>query len=80
MSDSIVEAIESGDRLSELKALHLRIARAVDDEATPARDLASLSRRQMEISREIEALEKQAEEALEHGAISEDEEFDPSAI
>jgi hypothetical protein len=34
-----------------------RIARALDDVTTPARDLAALSRRQLEIGKEIEAIE-----------------------
>lgn len=34
-----------------------RIARALDDPNTAARDLAALSRRQLEISKEIEAIE-----------------------
>lgn len=33
-----------------------RIARTLDDPNTPARDLAALSRRQLEIGREIEAI------------------------
>ena len=33
-----------------------RIARALDDPNTPGRDLASLSRRQLEIGKEIEAI------------------------
>ena len=36
--------------------LSARIAQAMDDQSTPARDLAALSRRQLEIGREIEAI------------------------
>lgn len=76
---SIIEAIEAGDRLAELEATHRRIGRAVQDEETPARDLASLTRRQMEISREIEVLRRQvAEEA--DGAAVDDDSFDAAAI
>lgn len=53
---TIVEAIEAGDRLAELEATHRRIGKTVQDESTPARDLAALTRRQLEISKEIEAL------------------------
>ena len=51
---TILEAAESGSRLDELKAMRRWIARALDDPNTPGRDLASLSRRQLEIGREIE--------------------------
>ena len=53
---SILEAAELGSRLEELRAMRRRIARALDDVNTPARDLAALSRRQLEIGREIEAI------------------------
>ena len=77
---SIVEAIEAGDRLAELEATHRRIGKAVQDEDTPARDLASLTRRQLEISKEIEGLRRQvAEEARENG-VSEDEDWAEEAI
>lgn len=77
---TILEAVEAGDRLSELELTHVRIAKAVQDESTPARDLASLSRRQMEISKEIEALRRHLAEEATDGAVSEDEEFDQAAI
>ena len=60
---SILEAAEQGSRIEELRAMRRRIARAMDDPNTPARDLAALSRRQLEIGREVEAI-----------VISEDEE------
>lgn len=53
---TILEAAEGGIRLDELKAMRRRIARALDDPNTPARDLAALSRRQLEIGKEIEAI------------------------
>jgi hypothetical protein len=53
---TILEAAEAGVRLEELRAMRRRIARAMDDPNTPARDLAALSRRQLEIGREIEAV------------------------
>ena len=43
--------------MDELKAMRRRLARAMDDPNTPARDLAALSRRQLEIGREIESIE-----------------------
>jgi hypothetical protein len=53
---SILEAAELGSRLEELRAMRRRIAKAMDDPNTPARDLAALSRRQLEIGREVEAI------------------------
>lgn len=53
---SILEAAEMGSRIEELRAMRRRIAKAMDDVNTPARDLAALSRRQLEIGREIEAI------------------------
>jgi hypothetical protein len=53
---SILEAAEQGSRLEELRAMRRRLAIALDNPNTPARDLAALSRRQLEIGREIEAI------------------------
>lgn len=53
---TILEAAELGCRIEELRAMRRRIARALDDPNTPARDLAALSRRQLEIGKEIEAI------------------------
>lgn len=53
---TILDAAESGSRLAELRAMRRRIAKALDDPNTPARDLAALSRRQLEIGREVEAI------------------------
>lgn len=53
---TILEAAEAGSRIEELRAMRRRLARALDDPNTPARDLAALSRRQLEIGREIEAI------------------------
>ncbi|WP_197025338.1 hypothetical protein [Nocardioides sp. URHA0032] len=53
---TILEAAEQGSRIEELRAMRRRIARAMDDPNTPARDLAALSRRQLEIGKEIEAI------------------------
>lgn len=77
---SIIEAVDAGDRLGELVATHRRIASAVQDEGTPARDLASLTRRQLEIAREIDSLKRHLAEEAVSGAVSEDEEWSEEAI
>ena len=77
---TIIEAIKAGDRLAELMLTHERIGEAVQDADTPARDLASLTRRQLEISREVEGLRRAAaaEEADAGGEVS--TAFDAEAI
>ncbi|AXQ53025.1 hypothetical protein SEA_RANDO14_5 [Mycobacterium phage Rando14] len=62
-------AEKTSDRLAELRKLHGRISTAVFDEDTPPRDLAALSRRLMEISKEIETIELQR---LQNGETSAD--------
>lgn len=77
---SVVDAAVSGSRFDELVQMRLVIARALDNPNTSARDLAALSRRQIEISKEIEVLARQAEEELAEGLVSGDEEWSPEAI
>ncbi|OBA62237.1 hypothetical protein A5780_19250 [Nocardia sp. 852002-20019_SCH5090214] len=57
-----------------------RLARALDDPQTPARDLAALSRRQLEIGKEIELIELAQDEDQSVVVDSPDEVFDPGAI
>lgn len=77
---SLLEAVAAGDYLAELKATHQRIAGAVDDPKTSPRDLAALTRRQLEISSEIRALELAREQEAAGGAEVSDEAFDASAL
>ena len=53
---TVLAAAQDGSRLEELRAMRVVIAKRLDDLNTPARDLAALSRRQLEIGREIEAI------------------------
>ncbi|WP_138443530.1 hypothetical protein [Sinomonas susongensis] len=77
---TVLEASESGDRIAELRAMRRVIAKAIDNENTSPRDLAALSRRQIEISKEIDALMRQKSEEAEQGAVSGDEEWSEEAI
>jgi hypothetical protein len=77
---TVLEAAESGDRVAELTAMRRVIARALDNENTSPRDLAALSRRQIEISKEIDALKRQKSEEATQGDISGDEEWSEEAI
>lgn len=53
-SMSVTDAASSGDHVALLRSLRDRVARAVEDPETPARDLAALARRLQDLSREIE--------------------------
>lgn len=77
---SVAEAAENGTRLDELVQIRKVIARAIDNENTSPRDLAALSRRQIEISKEIEALMRQADEESNDASLIEDRPFDKAAI
>lgn len=73
---TILEAAERGSRLEELRAMRRRLAKAMDDPNTPARDLAALSRRQLEIGREVEAILVAEDEDHSVIASTEDEAWD----
>ncbi|MCT1363320.1 hypothetical protein [Microbacterium sp. p3-SID131] len=77
---SVLDAAENGTRLDELVQMRKVIARALDNENTSPRDLAALSRRQIEISREIEALKRQQQEDKNDASNVADRPFDKAAI
>lgn len=82
---SISAAVAHGDRLDELRAIHRRLALVMDDEKTLARDIASVSRRQLEVSREIAELvaEYEAAEEVEvsnENVVDAESTFRPEAI
>lgn len=77
---TVLEAAEAGSRIEELWAMRRRIARALDDPNTQARDLASLSRRQLEIGKEIEAIEIAEGEDQSVVVNTADDDWDESAI
>lgn len=54
---NVKAAADGGDRRELLVALRARIATDIDNPNTPARDLAALSRRLLEIVKEIEAID-----------------------
>jgi hypothetical protein len=77
---TIAEAASSGTTRDVLIASRDRIARALDDPNIAARDLASNSKRLMELIRDIEAIDARAAEDGGAGAEVEDGEFDASAV
>lgn len=77
---SIIEAAAKGDDLALMEAMRDRIARTVQSEDCPPRDLASLTRRLDDIAKQIKALKMEAEEAARSESEAPDEAFDASAI
>lgn len=77
---SVTEAAHAGTTRDLLVAMRARIATAVEDPNTPARDLAALTKRLVEVVRDIEAID--ARDAEEVPASDDDpgETFDASAI
>lgn len=76
---TVTEAAKGGTTRELLAATRDRIAVAVEDPNTPARDLAALSKRLMETVRDIEAIDARTEEAESHATV-EDGKFEASAI
>lgn len=78
---TVTQAAQAGSARDLLVAMRDRTAVAVENPNTPARDLAALTKRLMEIVREIEALDARAkQEADEDASQVEDGEFDSSAV
>lgn len=77
---SITEAAAAEDQRALLVAMRARIAKTVEDEKCPPRDLASLSRRLHEIAREIEALDARTAEEANESAATADEAWDAEAL
>lgn len=76
---SITEAADNGTTRELLVAMRARVAKAVEDQNTPARDLAALTKRLVEVVRDIEAIDARDGQEAESGPIA-DEAFDASAF
>jgi hypothetical protein len=77
---TVTSAASDGTRRDLLVAMRSRVATAVEDPNTPARDLAALTRRLMELARDIEALDAAAEQEAQRGDEVGDGKFDSAAI
>ena len=78
---SVAAAAATGDHRSLLVAMRERIAKTVSDPDCPPRDLAALTRRLQDISKEIEALDLRAkEEGADAADVAEDEEWHAEAL
>lgn len=61
---TITEAADHGSTRDLLVAMRSRIAKAVEDANTPARDLAALTKRLVEVVRDIEAIDARDEQEV----------------
>ena len=77
---SVTEAADLGDHKGLLVAMRERIATAVSAPECPPRDLASLTRRLQDISKEIAAITHAEKAEADRGGPTADEAFDASAI
>lgn len=78
---TITQAAEKGTTRELLVAMRARIASAVENQNTPARDLAALTKRLVEVVRDIEAIDAREEQAGgDQGVPIEDGAFDASAV
>ena len=59
---SVLDATEHGDSRDVMAAMRKRLAASIDDPATPARDLAALSRRLLEVDKTIREIDLAREE------------------
>jgi hypothetical protein len=75
-----MQAVECGTPRELLVALRNRIASAVEDANTPARDLAALIKRLIEVVHDVEAIDARDEQGATKRADAQDEAFDASAI
>lgn len=77
---SVAAAAESGTTRELLVAMRNRVAKAVGNESTPARDLAALTKRLAEIVKEIEAIDARDRAEDRSGEGAEDGVFDASTV
>ena len=77
---TVTEAADKGTTRELLAAMRARIATAVEDPNTPARDLAALTKRLVEVVRDIEAIDAREEQEASRSVDVQDGSFDASAI
>ena len=78
---SVAQAAATGDHKSLLVSMRERIAQAVSDPDCPPRDLASLTRRLQDISKEIESIDLRArEEGSDATDVAADEAWNAEAL
>lgn len=76
---TVSQAASCGTTRDLLVAMRTRIAMAVEDAETPPRDLAALTKRLVEVVRDIEAIDAREEEVGSHAEVS-DGKFDAAKV
>nr|DAS24119.1 MAG TPA: hypothetical protein [Caudoviricetes sp.] len=70
---TVSQAVKEGTSRDVLTTLRARIAQTIDDPGTPPRDLAALSRRLVDIDKELRAMDAvEREEAIQGGEATGD--------
>lgn len=77
---TVSDAAERGTTRELLVTMRNRIAKAVEDPNTPARDLAALTKRLVEVVRDIEAIDAREDQDAQERDAAQDAAFDASAI
>lgn len=81
VAETVTEAARSGTTRDLLVTMRDRVAKDVENANTPARDLAALTKRLLEIVRDIEAFDARADrEGGENAAEVEDGDFDAASV
>lgn len=70
---TVTTAATEGSQRDLLVAIRDRVAKAVQDEKTPPRDLAALTKRLTDIAREIAVLDARAREEADSGEATPDD-------
>lgn len=74
---TVAQAVKDGSSKDVLMTLRARIAQTIDDPGTPPRDLAALSRRLVDIDKELRSMDvAEREEVVQGGELSGDEEWE----
>lgn len=77
---TVTDAAAQGSTRELLVAMRDRVAKDVQNENTPSRDLAALTKRLMEIVRDIEAIDARTAEEARESAATADEAWDAEAL
>ena len=77
---TVSEAADHGTTRELMVAMRTRIAKAVEDPNTPARELAALTKRLVEVVRDIESIDAREEQEATKRADATDQPFNASAI
>lgn len=77
---TVSQAASTGNMRDLLVSMRDRVAKDVENANTPARDLAALTKRLMEIVRDIEAIDARANQEADDDDEVEDGDFDAASV